>query len=75
MSTSEPFIEEYPGEYEDNDKKIYELLYSTFVDQGIRVDTSSGKEVIQTMEFNKFYTTIYSPKGEIIMNQILYSNS
>ena len=72
-STSEPFIEEYSGEFQENCKALNQLLYSTFVDQGIKVDTSSGKEKIEGLEFNTFHTTIYGSKGQVILRQILYS--
>ena len=72
-STSEPFKEEFPGEYQQNNKALNEILYKTFVDQGIRTDSASGKETIQGLEFNAFYTTIYAPNGKVILNQILYS--
>ncbi|MCE3278906.1 MAG: hypothetical protein K0S44_1097 [Bacteroidetes bacterium] len=71
-STSEPFVEEYPNEYLINNQKIYEILYDTFKSQGIKADTSTGKELVDNLEFDTFYTTIYSPKGEIILNQVLY---
>jgi hypothetical protein len=72
-STSEPFKEEFPGEYQQNNKAINEILYNTFVDQGIKADSASGKDTIQGLEFNTFYTTIYGPDGKVILNQILYS--
>lgn len=72
-STSEPFMEEFPGEYEENNKNINSLIYQTFIDQGIKADSSSGQEVIQGIKFNTFYTTIYAPDGKVILNQILYS--
>ena len=72
-STSEPFKEEFPGEYQQNSKALNEILYNTFVDQGIKTDSTSGKETIQGLEFNTFYTTIYGPNGKVILNQILYS--
>jgi hypothetical protein len=72
-STSEPFKEEFLGEYQQNNKALNELIYNTFKDQGVKVDSASGKETIQGLEFDKFYTTIYAPDGKIILNQILYS--
>jgi hypothetical protein len=72
-STSEPFEEEYSGEYEQSIKAQNELIYQALAGQGIKTDTSSGKEVIQGLEFHVFYTTIYGPDGRIILNQILYS--
>jgi hypothetical protein len=71
-STSEPFVQEYPNEYLINNQKIYEILYDTFKSQGIKADTSTGKELVDNLEFDTFYTTIYSPKGEVILNQVLY---
>ncbi len=72
-SSSEPFKEDYPGEYQENEKYIHEILYQTYVDQGIKVDSLSGKESIQGLEFNTFYVTVYSPEGKEIMRQIMYS--
>ena len=72
-STSEPFKEEYPGEYLDNNQKLYKILYDAFYEQGVRADTASGKEMIAGLEFDTFYTTLYDPEGNIIMHQLLYS--
>lgn len=72
-STSEPVIEEYPGEYEQNYRNLLKILCQTFVDQGIKVDTASGKESIQGLEFNTFYTTVYAPNDKVILKQIMYS--
>lgn len=72
-STSEPFKEEFPGEYQQNSKFINEILYNTYTSQGIKADTASGKEIIQGLEFNAFYAKIYGPDGKLILNQILYS--
>ncbi|MEO8069116.1 MAG: hypothetical protein ABI599_15570 [Flavobacteriales bacterium] len=52
---------------------LHEMLYNTFSDQGIRVDTSSGTEVVQGMDFNIFNTTVHAPNGEVIMQQSMYS--
>ena len=72
-STSEPFKEDFPGEYQESNKNLIRILYQTFVDQGIKVDTASGKESIQGLEFNTFYTTVYAPNGKVILKQIMYS--
>lgn len=73
LSTSEPFKEEFPGEYQKKNKELNEIIFKTYTDQGIKADTSSGKEIIQGLEFSTFYTTIYSSEGKVILNQILYS--
>lgn len=72
-STSEPFKEESPGDYIKSSKSVRELIYQTYVDHDIKADSSSGKEIIQGLEFNVFYTTIYAPDGKVILNQILYN--
>ena len=72
-STSEPFKEEFPGEYQQTNKTLNEIIYKTFTDQGVKTDSSSGKETIQGLEFTTFYTTIYAPDGKVILNQIMYS--
>ncbi|MES2618795.1 MAG: hypothetical protein V4613_13010 [Bacteroidota bacterium] len=72
-SSIEPFREEYPGEYIENNRNINALIYETFKSQGIHADTASGKETIQGLEFSVFYSTIYGPDGKVILNQILYS--
>lgn len=72
-STIEPFREEYPGEYAENNKGIQQLIYETYKSQGIKADSSSGMETIAGVKFHVFYTTIYAPDGKVILNQILYS--
>ncbi|MRX70213.1 hypothetical protein SAMN06265349_101786 [Flavobacterium resistens] len=72
-STSEPFKEEYPGEYQENSKKLCNMIYQTYIDNKIKTDSSSGKEIIQGLEFNVFRTTIYAPDGKVILNQIMYN--
>lgn len=72
-STSEPFAEEFPDHYQQANKEINAVIFQTFMNQGIKADSSSGKEIIDGLEFNAFYTTIYGPDGKVILKQILYS--
>jgi outer membrane lipoprotein-sorting protein len=72
-ATAEPYKESYPGEYLETNKAICALLYDTYLDQGIKTDTVSGKETINGREFLTFSTTVYSKKGKVIMEQIMYS--
>jgi hypothetical protein len=72
-STSEPFKEEYPGEYVENNRNLNRLIFDTYRDQGIKADSSSGTIIIDGLEFNKFETKIYSKDGQLILNQIMYS--
>lgn len=72
-STSQPVHEAYPGEYQENSKYLSTIIYQTFANQGIKADTSTGKEVIQGLEFNALYTKIYSRDGKVILNQIMFA--
>jgi len=74
QSTSEPFKVEYEGEWEENSAALKEIIYLTYLDQGIKADSSATTtEIIDGLEFQKYSFTIYSPKGKIILNQIMYS--
>src|SRR5687768_10775775 len=72
-STSEPFNAGYEGKWEDNNRALQELLYETYRQQGIEVDTSSSKALVDALEFEVFYIAIHGPDGQIILNQELYS--
>ena len=74
QSTSEPFEEEYEGEWEENNDGLKELIYMTYLEKGIRTDSTETKTIkIDGLEFESSEFTIYSPKGEVILNQIMFS--
>jgi hypothetical protein len=74
QSTSEPFKVESEGEWEENSAALKEIIYLTYLDQGIKADSSATTtEVIDGLEFQKYSFTIYSPKGKFILSQIMYS--
>ena len=72
-STSQPYKEESPGDYQVSNKALNEIIYHTFANQGIKVDTSSGYEKIQDLQFNKFSITVYDNKNNVILKQLLFS--
>ncbi|MEZ5008211.1 MAG: hypothetical protein R2753_08700 [Chitinophagales bacterium] len=72
-ATAEPFELMYEGEYEDNNRLLNELIYQTFVNQGLSIDTSSSNVVIDELEFMSFKTNIYDPAGELIITQELFN--
>ena len=73
QSTSEPFEVEYDGEWEATNAELKKILYSAYVNQGIQVDTSSTSIVkIDGLDFRYYSITVYSPKGDIILNQSMY---
>jgi hypothetical protein len=73
LSTSDRYDEEIDGSWAESRRIVRDVIYNTFADQGIKADTSSTSEVINELEFDVFKTTIYSPKGDVILNQDIYS--
>jgi|SRR5690554_2660561 len=73
-STSEPFIEEYEGEWEENNSFIKDIIYETFTNQGVKVEVSEIRtEIIDGLEFKVFTNKLFSPKDEVILTQLMYS--
>lgn len=72
-TTSQPVKEESDDEYQASVQELYKIIYNTFSQQGIKVDTSSRVETIGGKQFFVFYDRLYSSKGEVILNQLLYS--
>jgi hypothetical protein len=73
FSTSEPFKEEYPGEYLENSKKVRKLLFDTYRAKGIKADSSSGTVTIDGLQFQTFEFKLYGQDGKVILSQIMYS--
>lgn len=74
QSTSEPFEVEYDGEWEENNASIKELLYNLYTEKGIKTDTTATKITnIDGLDFRYFTITLHSPKGEVLLNQLMYS--
>ena len=74
QSTSEPFELEYEGEWEENNSALKNIIYITYLNQGIKVDSSATTiEKIDGLDFYTFSFTIYGPDGDVVLNQIMYS--
>lgn len=74
QSTSEPFLVEYPGEWEENNANLKVLIYQTYESQGIKVDTTITKIIkINGLDFHTYQFTLYNPKGDVVLNQLMYS--
>lgn len=74
QSTSEPFKLEYEGEWEENNSALKEIIYTIYLNQGMKTDSSATTiEKIDGLDFHKYSFTIYSPKGEVILKQIMFS--
>lgn len=75
QSSSEPFKLEYEGEWEENNAKLKDIVYRTYENQGIKVDSTVTKiETIDGLDFQSFSFTIFSPKGVVILKQIMFSS-
>lgn len=74
QSSSEPFKPQYEGEWEEHLQYVKALAYETYENQGIKADSSETTiEKINGLDFHTFSYTIYGPKDEVILKQILYS--
>ena len=74
QSSSEPFELKYEGEWEENNAALKELVYGTYLHKGIKTDSTETKIVeIDKLKFHKYQFTIYDPKGNVILNQLMYS--
>ncbi len=74
QSNTEPFDNEYDGDWEENNALIKELVYNTYLSQGIKVDSSKTSTTkINGLDFKTYEFTIYAPNGHVILNQIMYN--
>jgi hypothetical protein len=50
------------------------LIYNTYLQREIKADSTETKIVeIEGLKFQSYGFTIYSPKGDVILNQIIYN--
>lgn len=74
QSTSEPITLEDQEQWEENNAGLKELIYITYENEGIKVDsTETTLEKVDGLNFHTYEFTIYSPNGDVILNQLLYS--
>ncbi|WP_075602837.1 hypothetical protein [Saccharicrinis aurantiacus] len=73
LSTSEEFTPRYTNEWEDNLSELKTIIYNTYTEQGIKVDTSSYKTPINNLDFEVFHTILYNLDGDIILHQEIYT--
>lgn len=73
QSSSEPFKLAYEGEWEETDSSLKVIVYETYKNQGIKADSSATTiEKIDGLDFRTYSFTIYSPKGDVILKQLIY---
>lgn len=74
QSTIEPYEETAPGEWRANTDMLKKMMYQTFADQGIRVDSSITEvESISGIVFVTFEFTLYKPDGDVLIQQRMYT--
>ncbi|TBN03356.1 hypothetical protein EYD45_10140 [Hyunsoonleella flava] len=73
LSTSEKFDLTYEGEWEENNEALKQILYDTYTDRGIKVDTSSSSSNIGGLDFNVFSIKLYGPDDKVILYQDMYN--
>ncbi|RCS28223.1 hypothetical protein DUT90_01180 [Polaribacter sp. WD7] len=74
QSTSEPFALGYSKQWEENNAGLKKLIYKTFQQNGIKADSTETKNIeIDGLVFQSYKFIVYNSKGEVILNQILYS--
>ncbi|MFA6275411.1 MAG: hypothetical protein WC622_01605 [Pedobacter sp.] len=71
FATIEAFKEK--DDFFKSNQLIKKLIFDTYTNQKIKVDTLSGKETIAGQTFNTFIIKIHGPTGEILMNQIMFN--
>jgi hypothetical protein len=73
QSTIEPYNTEELGDWIEHNKFVYKLVYDTYENQGMKVDTSSTTDKIDNRVFQLFRMKLYGPDGNIILFQDMYT--
>lgn len=73
-SNHDPFDSLVDGSFEENEKAIQDVLELTYRQNGLKFETSTGKETIDGLEFSTFETTLFMPNGtDTLMRQVIWS--
>ena len=72
-ATIERYTQKKTGDYIVNNRLIRALIYDTYANQKIKVDTLSGRMNVAGLSFYTFSIKIYGPTGEVLMNQIMFN--
>jgi len=73
LATAQTFDLAKDGNYLANNQLTKKMIYDTYINQKIKVDTLSGTEVIAGQKFYSFNVTLFGPSGEVLMNQMMYN--
>lgn len=73
-STSEPFIEEYPGEWVENNSFLKETVLETYQQNGVHANASETSiEKISGIDFYVYSIKVFLP-NDITLTQYMYSS-
>lgn len=74
QSTSEPFNQEYKGQWEENNAATKAIIYATYVNMGIQADSTATKTIsIDGLDFQSYTFAIRAPEGNVIMTQTMFT--
>lgn len=74
QSSSEPFVSQFNGDWEENNAGLKAILFNTYTDQGIKVDTSATSiTTVDGIDFHTYEFTLYGREGEVVLKQQMYS--
>lgn len=73
-STSQPFVEEYIGEWKENNEKMIDIILNTYRQNKMNsILSHEGIETIDNVVFNVYIITLTLPKDQGNLIQIMYS--
>lgn len=73
QSSSEPFQVNSLQEWYDNNQLLKDVIYQTYTNQGMIIDTSSNKQKIDGLEFELFHIKVFRKDSTLILSQDMYS--
>lgn len=74
QSSLESYQPEIDGDWEVNNIALKYIIYQTYLQEGIKVDTTETTiEQIDGLDFHTFEFSLYSRNNDIILKQLMYS--
>ncbi|RZL50446.1 MAG: hypothetical protein EOP00_04340 [Pedobacter sp.] len=73
IATAEIYDTKQNGDLLASNQPVKKMIYDTYTNQKIKVDTLSGTEVIAGYKFYTFNIKLYGPSGQVLMDQIMYN--
>jgi len=73
LATAQVFDLTQDGDYLVNRQLVKKMIYDTYTNQKIKVDTLSAIQVTAGQKFQTFNITLFGPNGEVLLNQITYN--